>query len=214
MQYTRNNKVLSIVPRKPPVPNNITVEIQNNRPSPFLRQKSIHNFLQRPSQVKEHVPNALPTKKLNWGPPIWTFFHTLAEKVKADRFPEIATEIIQVISTICSNLPCPDCSNHASIYLRENFISTVKTKEQLKTFLYEFHNSVNVRKSEPVFQRAELETKYKSAHFVRAWNQFLAEYSKKRHNARLMTHDFHRDSTIQFLKSWVQRNLNCFDLPS
>ena len=195
-------------------PNSVAVETKpttiHDRPAPFLKQMSIRNFQQR--SKTHNVPGALPIKKLKWGPPIWNFLHTMAQKIKEEKFRQLRKEIIHLVTIICQNLPCPDCSNHASQYLREQKFSLVETKEQFKEFLYLFHNSVNMRKSAGLFQRNDLESTYQNNLFLQTWNFFIHEFSKKSHNTKMLANDFHRESIIRFLKSWIQQNLDCFDM--
>jgi len=39
--------------------------------------------------------------------------HTLATRIKDERFETIKNDLWKVINEICNNLPCPDCRNHA-----------------------------------------------------------------------------------------------------
>ena len=36
-----------------------------------------------------------------WGPSTWFLFHTLAEKIKDDKFPEMKLELLSIIRQIC-----------------------------------------------------------------------------------------------------------------
>ena len=82
-----------------------------------------------------------------WGPPIWTLFHCLAEKIKDEDFPTIGPQIVRYIKQICTNLPCPECSQHATQFLSKVTPSSLNTKQKLQHFLCVFHNSVNKRKN-------------------------------------------------------------------
>ena len=53
-----------------------------------------------------------------WGPPTWFLFHTLAEKIKEDKFDTMKIDIINMIKRICRNLPCNDCSGHTTHNLK------------------------------------------------------------------------------------------------
>ena len=55
-----------------------------------------------------------PMKKtMKWGEPTWFMFHTLAEKIKPEYFQEIRMDLLNIIYTICTNLPCPDCARQS-----------------------------------------------------------------------------------------------------
>jgi hypothetical protein len=79
----------------------------------------------RPKHVPEQKTNIvsitknidISVKKMKWGEPIWNLFHVLAEKVKEETFANIREELLNIIYTICANLPCPDCANHATTYM-------------------------------------------------------------------------------------------------
>ena len=47
-------------------------------------------------------------KKKEWGNAVWLLFHTLAEKIKPEYKGELII-LVSHISSICNNLPCPDC---------------------------------------------------------------------------------------------------------
>jgi hypothetical protein len=80
-----------------------------------------------------------------WGPPVWTFLHTLAEHVNEDVFPKIKFSLFSYIRKICSLLPCPDCSQHALRFLAKVDINKMKNKSDLINMLYIFHNTVNTK---------------------------------------------------------------------
>ena len=49
-----------------------------------------------------------------WGNNIWYLFHTIAYKIKEDEFNNIKQDLFYIVKTICQNLPCPECSEHAT----------------------------------------------------------------------------------------------------
>ena len=67
-----------------------------------------------------------------WGPPTWYLFHTLAEKVNDETFNNVKLDLIHIIKLICNNLPCPDCSMHASTKMSALNINMIKSKNDLK----------------------------------------------------------------------------------
>ena len=84
-----------------------------------------------------------------WGPPIWTLFHVLAEKINERVYPFYAGQLFSVIKNICSALPCPECTSDASIFLGKIKIQDLKTKTDFKNMVYLFHNYVNAKKRGP-----------------------------------------------------------------
>ena len=98
-----------------------------------------------PIPIPYHV-NKTMSKQMKWGEPVWFFLHTISHKIKDDSFVQMRSDLLKYIYTICTNLPCPDCSNHAKTYLNGINFNNIKTKTDLQIMLFEFHNSVNARK--------------------------------------------------------------------
>jgi hypothetical protein len=74
--------------------------------------------------------------KLAWGSAVWTFLHTMAEKVmdENNEFVSARAELMEVMYAVVTNLPCPVCSAHAKEYfdVESNKLSKIQTKEQLR----------------------------------------------------------------------------------
>jgi hypothetical protein len=159
----------------------------------------------------ESIPEPkIPEKKLLWGEPIWFLFHTLAHKVKDLSFLKVKSELLNIIFLICTNLPCPDCANHATRYLQGINFDAILTKEQLKDMIFNFHNSVNMKKGYPIFPRDQLDSKYETAITVNIINNFYYKFDKSSHNQKMAANSFHRTRTIQRMKSWITNNINNF----
>ena len=167
------------------------------------------------TQIEKPVVNIpVPTnesKKMKWGEPIWYFFHTIAEKVKEDMFPIIRVELLANIYSICANLPCPKCTKHAMEYMSKVNFDSISTKEDLKIFLFNFHNEVNKRKDLPIFQLIELNAKYPTAKTLSIFQNFFTEYSKIDFNINLLSENTNRRILIPKLKRWFNMNINSFN---
>lgn len=129
-----------------------------------------------------------------WGNSIWYLFHTLAEKINATKFQEQKNNLFEIVKIICSNLPCPECSDHASKELRRVNINNINDKETFKLFLLEFHNRVNTRLQKPQFTLDELNNKYKLAKLNGILHNFNIVYNAPIPNEKMMAHSFHRNS--------------------
>jgi hypothetical protein len=158
----------------------------------------------------ERVEEQLDSKKIKWGEPFWNFFHLLAEKVKEDEFPKIREGLLKMIYSICTNLPCPDCTMHATIYLNSINFNNIKTKEQFKDMLFHFHNAVNMRKGYKLFPRDELDARYSKGIFVANIDRFLYFYRLKHHNVRLMSDDMYRQRMASIIMEWLKTHMHCF----
>ena len=110
-----------------------------------------------------------------WGTPTWYFLHTLVEKIDVNYYDKIYGEVRNLIIDIFQNLPCPYCKNHALNYIKKKNIYKIKTKEEMKTYLFDFHNEVNKRLSHRVQEKTILEM-YKKMNFVKVYNYFDKEF--------------------------------------
>lgn len=149
-----------------------------------------------------------------WGPCVWYLFHTLAYKVVPDDLPAIKTELLQYIQRICANLPCPECTQHATQYMNQNVrkISAIQTKEQLQYFLIDFHNTVNARKGKPAFTYEQAEEKYKHAKTSEVVQYFFKIYGDKNNggNLKLFTNGFHKQILLSDFSAWMIHNYGRF----
>ena len=117
-----------------------------------------------------------------WGTPTWLFFHSFAEKITENLFLNNREECLHLIETICKNLPCPYCKDHAKDYLKKHKFMEIKTKEELKMFFFKFHNNVNKRKKQKEESLKILE-KYKTASMVNIYLYFRQEYFRTYYSA-------------------------------
>lgn len=141
--------------------------------------------------------------KIKWGAPTWYLFHTLAEKVKEESFSQIRKELLDIIFTICINLPCPDCANHATRFMQGVNFDTILTKDDLKDLLFRFHNSVNSRKGFPIFNKSDLDAMYSKANTGNIVHHFYAHFQSTR--LKVTTNSFYRASSLTNIKSWLNK---------
>jgi len=143
-----------------------------------------------------------------WGPPIWTLFHTLIEKIKEENFKNIYMELFNHIKRICSYLPCPDCSQHATLFLSKVKYEHISNKNDFKNMLYVFHNKVNIRKQKKLLPYSEL-NKYKNYNILAVYNKFVTVYNTKG-NMKMLTESFQRQFVIKSFKEWLIKNISNF----
>lgn len=141
--------------------------------------------------------------KMKWGAPTWYLFHTLAEKVKEDSFPLIRKEFLDIIFAICTNLPCPDCANHATRFMQGVNFDTIMSKQDLKELMFRFHNSVNARKGFPIFSREELDDMYSRANTSNIVQNFYNHFQTS--GMKVTTNSFYRTTSFSNVKSWLNR---------
>lgn len=192
---------------QPPVLNNDPSVKNNNNPQ-----------IQLYTSIKPSIQNVAasaivnPKKKMKWGEPTWFLFHTLAEKVKDEHFQYLRYDLLNTIVIICKNLPCPDCANHASEYMKRIDFNSVRTKQDLKLMLFQFHNVVNQKKQFPLFSIDDLESKYSKSNIVNIIQTFMFHFQDKSHSIRMIANDMYRARIANQLKIWFNNNIQYFDL--
>ena len=205
--YNRNIPSSISQPTRPPNQNiqmGRVVNISNSVPTALSKNA--------PKQVPRKIepsPQDQP-KKMKWGEPTWFLLHTLCEKVKDEHFNEIRASLLNIIYLICTNLPCPDCSAHAKQYLDKINMNMIQTKDQLKRVMFDFHNTLNVRKQFRIFKYDDL-TKYSNARTINIIYNFMAYYDVKNRSIHMISNDIYRNNMIAKIKDWFNQNIKYFD---
>ena len=168
------------------------------------------NITQKTSTQEIEQSPQTGKKPMKWGEPTWFFFHTIAEKVIEQNFPKIRAELLNHIYLICSNLPCPICSEHAMKYISSINFSNIETKQQLKDFFFNFHNIVNNQKGYPLFKYEDLDSKYSKANTVNIIYNFVSNYQDKSPSIHMIANDIYRKNIITKLKKWFNVNIQNF----
>lgn len=214
--YSPKSSVSTVLPTYKPISTISPMSLNVSMASRFLNIRSNRNttsvITTNPLKLTE-VKSAVviePTKQMTWGEPIWFFFHTMAEKIYEDKFSALRVEFMNLIHMIATNLPCPACSAHAKIYLGGINFSAIVTKQQLKDFLWNFHNSLNNKKDFPLMSHDDFENKYVLANTRLIIYNFMSNFEKKNRNTQLLAEDFHRQHMIVKIKSWINDNIQFF----
>lgn len=184
-----------------------TMSAPSKTPQQRLKQLTTNNI-----QTSQFSVDTSQPKKMKWGQPTWFLFHTLAEKVREENFKQIKSELIDLIISICGNLPCPICSEHATFYIHGIHVERIQTKMQLKEMLFNFHNSVNKRKDFPIFPLEELQSKYSTANTMAIIYNFINAFQDKHYGPRMIANDMFRNRLIERVKKWFVDNLRHFDM--
>ncbi len=192
------------------------ISMFHNRIKNVSINQGIINKIPLESQQKEKTqieqPKDPKKKSMKWGEPTWFLFHTLAQKVKESDFQLIRKDLINIIYTICTNLPCPDCAKHATEYMNNINFNAIQTKTQLKDMLFVFHNTVNSRKGFPIFPREELDIKYSRANTINIIKNFIVHFENKNKSIRMISDDIYRARISNNLKQWLNQNITHFDM--
>jgi len=194
---------------------------RTNDSNRFIKQNMNYNI--KPRIVKMSTPikteisnstnstNINNTSKIDWGPAIWYFFHILAEKVKPESFVIVRETLLDTIKIICVNLPCPTCSIHAKTYMNNLNNNTIRTKDQLKQMLLNFHNEVNKRTGKPEFSLTELNEKYSKGRVDRILPVFFKFFEDKHRSVHMLSNDMYTMRVSRNIRTWLSENLQHFD---
>ena len=111
---------------------------------------------------------------------------------------------------ICMNLPCPDCSEHATAVMKNVKRENIKTKKDLQLFFFDFHNEVNKRIKKPIFKEDQMFMYHKAITKNIVFN-YITILSRKYNNIKLLTNSFHRDMSMNEFKNWISHNSSKFN---
>jgi len=139
-------------------------------------------------------------------------FHTMAEKVRADRYSECREGLFRAVTLIGANLPCPECAEHAQRYLGSVDWSLLRSKDDFRRFLCDFHNNVNARKGFASFDPANLAERYATAQVGPAVTRALFYFQGKHavRNMALVPNTMTRDRTVIAVRAWFSENAALF----
>jgi hypothetical protein len=188
-------------------PNNIqsrTIQAGNSIP---VNTRPIY-----PAPSPPPPPTDPKLKKMKWGEPTWFLFHTLAHKIKDEYFLQVRTELLNNIYAICANLPCPTCAAHAMEYMKSINFNTIRTKHELKIMLFNFHNTVNLKKGFALFPYEQLDEKYANAVTYKIIYNFMAHHQDKHKSIHMIANDLYRTRQVVILKEWFNKNIQYFDV--
>ena len=150
-------------------------------------------------------------KKKDWGNAVWLLFHTLAEKIKPEFQSELPILVSHIVS-ICKNLPCPDCQQHATkTMLQTNLAVITASKEALIHFLWTFHNDVNKRTKMPTYPKESLD-KYKLAKTGPVVTNFVNIMRATSNNEKTMLFGFHRSLYIKKFIDYMNANISKYNV--
>jgi hypothetical protein len=189
------------------------ITTQNKHLNNNITMMRINSFARniQPTQITQPEPTKPSENKMTWGEPTWFLLHTLAEKAKDSYFNQIRIDLLNTIYSICSNLPCPMCAEHAIDYLKTSNFFKIATKNDLKIFLCIFHNVVNQKKNFPLFDINSLNDKYSAAATKPIIYNFMHHFQKRSKNLKMLANDMYRQRVINGIKQWFSTNIIYFD---
>jgi hypothetical protein len=184
--------------------------IINNLKEQKMNENNMINNITTNNDNNNDNNESLENTKLRWGPSTWFLFHTLAEKIKEEKFNNLKNELLDLIKSICMNLPCPSCSNHATQYIQNLNYLSITNKNDLKIFLLNFHNDVNRRRNVKLFSLDELNSKYSKSNTLNIINNFVSVFQHKNKSFNMIANEMQKQRQLEIFKSWVKTNIQSF----
>lgn len=147
----------------------------------------------------------------DWTVDTWKLLHVLSEKVKDDHFPLIKNKLFNYMKAICNNLPCPECSLHATQFLSRVRFINVNKKEELQTIFLVFHNAVNKklgRKEQP----KEILNQYKEFKLHEVLNKWFTSFNNVgKGNFTYMNDHRSRERVMKDFLDFMKSNIDRFN---
>ena len=140
-----------------------------------------------------------------WGNSIWYLFHGLAHKLKEEH-EDIVPDIVNYFYEIAYNLPCDYCSKHAISVLSRCNLTNISTKEQLKDFLWKFHNIVNHKLKKANFTKEQRDELYEKINIDNAIYNYKKTMTMSINNERAMMGLFRRKECIKRFTTFMSIN--------
>ena len=144
-----------------------------------------------------------------WGNATWYLIHTICFKLKP-KYENNCHLILQEIFNICENLPCPDCREHAMQTIQRTNYNIVKTREQLISYFWMFHNKVNEELDKPLISREESDALYKLSNTDNIVNYFSRIMSANMRIERAMLGTYRRQQAIKKFMNFYKVNREWF----
>ena len=105
------------------------------------------------------------------------------------------------------------CSSHAKSYFKLNKFSAIVTLEQLRYFLFLFHNNVNSRINKPLITYEEHNMIYQNMNLELTIRTMFSVYQNMSStNVTMMLYSYHRQNILHDLNVYLVKNQTLFTL--
>jgi hypothetical protein len=125
-----------------------------------------------------------------WGNITWKLFHTLAEKIAENKFVQVKPLVLELITSVCNNLPCPICKKDASALINQAYLNKIQSKKHLIEFVRQFHNIVNIKLYKKIMKADEINEIYKNTNLSNTIQEFIRIYNISYYNLKLNHSDY------------------------
>ena len=147
-----------------------------------------------------------------WGPATWYLLHCMVLKIDDNIQRPVLEDLKNMIYVVISNLPCPMCSNHAIAYFNSHQYMRISTIEQLRFFIYSFHEDVNKRlKKQTTLSYAEHVIFYKPFNLSMVIKNVIHIYENMNNtNVTMMLYSFHRKRMVYDLDQYFRKHASLY----
>jgi hypothetical protein len=132
-----------------------------------------------------------------WGEITWIFFHTLSMKTTEEQYTTNKRTLFDTIVTICQCLPCPECQQHATLYMKTQ--RPPETLNDFKKMLWMFHNVVNVKTNKRTYPIEILEI-YKHVNLTKAFHFCRIAILTQPYNPNMISNQMHTKQSFMSLQ--------------
>jgi hypothetical protein len=143
--------------------------------------------------------------KAVWGPATWKLLHCMVLKVD-NLEPNQLVELKNAIMRIVSNLPCPYCTSHALSNIASSNFKMINNINDLKLFMFQFHNKVNQQVNKKLITYEEHVPLYCNLNMEQVLQDFLTIYQKQIGGVTMMLYAFHRKQMLIDVVNYFKRN--------
>jgi len=147
--------------------------------------------------------------KAVWGPATWKLLHCMVLNVKNIE-PGQLIELKNTIMRIVSNLPCPYCTSHALSNIASSNFRMIGNIDDLKMFMFQFHNKVNQQVNKKLITYEEHIPIYCDLNLEVVFQDFLNIYQKQMGGITMMLYGFHRKQMLIDVFNFFRRNQNMY----
>ena len=143
--------------------------------------------------------------KAVWGPATWKLLHCMVLKVD-NLEPNQLIDLKNAIMRIVSNLPCPYCTSHALSNIASSNFKMINNINDLKLFMFQFHNKVNQQVNKKLITYEEHVPLYCNLNMEQVLQDFLNVYQKQIGGVTMMLYAFHRKQMLIDVVNYFKRN--------
>ncbi len=147
-----------------------------------------------------------------WGPATWMLMHSMVLKINDNITTSQLNDLKGIIRNICTNLPCPYCTQHALSYLNSNKFDLISTIYGLRIFMHTFHNNVNIRLKKPTITYEEHIVLYSRMNLKIVLENMLTIYKNMNASVTMMLYSYYRGRLVQDVNQYFYKNQSLYSL--